>query len=97
MEDALIDGQATKSLLSFGVRLLPPGERSRWREEWLAEMEAEPSNVRLKLWFSLNIAVAAVVMAWEGRSRRALSRHGPGHGPPRRSVMREGFSRSFWC
>ena len=87
---------------------MAPDERNRWRDEWLAEMEAEPFTVRLKLWFSLNIAAAAAVMAWEGRSRRSLSRHAHGTTPElssghERSVHsatrpgREGFSRSFWC
>jgi len=61
-----------EGLLSLAVRLLPVEERRRWRDEWLAELDAEGASASSKLRLALGICGGAGAMAEELRGRRAM-------------------------
>ncbi len=50
-------------IIKRAARLLPAGERDRWREEWLAELEALPVSGISSLVFALRILVRAPAVA----------------------------------
>jgi hypothetical protein len=61
-----------EALVELAVRLLPPEDRERWRDEWLAELDAERASVAATLRFSLGVCRGAGAMAAELRGRHAL-------------------------
>ena len=72
------------ALLELAVRLLPPEDRGRWRDEWLGELEAVSGTARLR--FALGVCGGAPFMATELHGRRAVLRAA--------GASRSGFSRA---
>ena len=74
-----------EALIAVAVRLLPAEERRRWRDEWLAELDAGRMSGALKVRFAFGICAGAGAMARGLHARRALLRTA--------SVARSGFAR----
>ena len=58
------------ALLDLAVRLLPPEDRGRWRDEWLGELEHVSGAEKVR--FALGVCGGACFVAVEMRRRRAL-------------------------